>query len=629
MKYIPDPSHTGISMARRHLYLLILLLALPLTSYSQQQGSVPGQGMSSKDKVNIEVKHSQNVLPAGSSAQTAVLLNLEEGWHVNSNRPSLDFLIATELDIEDKEGLRVTEILYPQSKEYRFDFAEEPVDVFEGESPILVTLSASGALEPGAYELSASLVIQACDNEVCLAPNTLDLTIPVEITAEGTGFQALNESLFEGFEAQSGSITDALTASGSGEIAALFDSLGLFWAFTGIFLIGLALNLTPCVYPMLSITVSLFGSKKGEASKLKHSFSMALIYVLGIVFMYSILGVAAAYTGALFGSWLQSPWVLGGIGVLIFALALSMFGLYELQPPSSWMQKLSGAQQKTSGVAGHFFSGLVVGVFAAPCIGPPIIALLAFVGSQGDPLFGFTLFFVMAFGLGFPYLILGTFSGLLSKLPESGTWMVWVKKVFGVVLVGVALFYLALAFYPAYTMHAVVVTLIIGGLYLGFLERTATGANFFRYLKWGTGVATLVIGALLMQNLMKEGIVWKQFSHDKLEQATADNRPVMLDFYADWCIPCLELERITFTDPDVIDATSGFMRLKVDMTQYESDENRELREKFGIAGVPTIVFLDENGEEVTDARVVGFLPPDRFMERVQMIHPNEIARFSD
>ncbi|MEX2367935.1 MAG: cytochrome c biogenesis protein CcdA, partial [Balneolaceae bacterium] len=594
------------------LLSLFIFISIPSSGIAQQVT----RGMSSAGKADIEVIHSQNVVPAGSEFRVAVLLNLEEDWHVNANVPSMEFLIGTELNIEEIEGLRVVGIQYPEPVTYAFDFAEEPVDVYEGEAPIFITLFASGELEAGKYELASSLRLQACDNEVCLAPTTVDLVIPIEVTAPGTGFQPLNVALFEGVEAASGSITDILSARGGGEIAAIFDTMGWFWAFAGIFLIGLALNLTPCVYPMLSVTVSLFGSKEGEASTLRYSFFMASIYVLGIVSMYSVLGVAAAYTGALFGSWLQSPWVLAGIGVLILLLALSMFGLYELQPPSSWMQKLSGTQRKTGGVVGHFFSGLVVGIFAAPCIGPPIIALLAFVGSQGDPLFGFLLFFIMAFGLGFPYLILGTFSGLLSKLPKSGTWMVWVKKIFGVVLVGVALFYLALAFYPAYTLHAVIATLFAGGIYLGFLERSGGGQKGFTRIKWAVGLVCILLGGLLFQNLQKAGIIWEPYTDERYESALENGTPVMMDFYADWCIPCLELERVTFTDPDVMDATQEFTRLKVDMTQYDSERSEALREQFDIAGVPTIVFINSNGEEVYDARVVGFLRPDRFLERV-------------
>src|SRR5699024_10672922 len=315
--------------------------------------------------------------------------------------------------------------------------------------------------------------------------------------------------------------------------------------FFSIFLIGLALNLTPCVYPMMSVTVSLFGGNESKSSvSTASTFSKALVYVLGIVFMFSALGVMAAFTGELFGSWLQSPWVLAGIGILIFLLSLSMFGLYELQPPAWMMQKL-GKTQQTSGYIGHFLSGLLVGVFAAPCIGPPIIALLDFVGAQGSPVFGFFAFFVMALGLGLAYLILGTFSGLLTKMPKSGVWMIWVKQVFGVVLIGVALFYLALAFAPAYSMYVVLATVIVGGIYLGFIERSGNEKGGFRWLKYATGAGALILGFMLFQNLQKEEVQWQKYDASLLEQT---NKPVMLDFYADWCIPCIELDRKTFTD---------------------------------------------------------------------------------
>jgi thiol:disulfide interchange protein DsbD len=595
-----------------------LLLSLTILAATAQL-SAQSSAVSSASKVDIDIKRSQNVIPAGTSAQFAVLLNLEQGWKVNSDQPRQDFLIGTQLSVSNSDQLTATGFQYPNPKTYNFEFSPVPVDVFEGEAPIVFTVFASESIEPGSYELNGTLRIQACDNEVCLAPSNLDITIPVEVSAAGTGFQPLNTEFFEGIESSGGSIVDALSARGGGEIEALFDSLGLFWAFAGIFLIGLALNLTPCVYPMMSVTVSLFGNSSDSESKLSSSFFMAFVYVMGIVFMYSILGVAAAFTGALFGSWLQSPYVLAGIGILIFGLALSMFGLYELQPPSSWMQSLSGTQRKTGGVLGHFFSGLVVGVFAAPCIGPPIIALLAFVGSQGDPLFGFTIFFVMAFGLGFPYLILGTFSGLLSKMPKSGTWMVWVKKIFGVVLVGVALFYIALAFFPGYSFHVIIATVIIGGIYLGFLESSGKGVKTFTRIKWGVGMAMLVLGVMMLMNLQKEGIEWETYTDESYTEAIENNQAVMMDFYADWCIPCLELERSTFVDENVINATQNFRRFKVDMTNYESETSQQLRETFEVAGVPTIVFIGPDGEEIENARVVGFLNANSFMERVNML----------
>ncbi|MDX1637531.1 MAG: cytochrome c biogenesis protein CcdA [Balneolaceae bacterium] len=561
------------------------------------------------------VRLDRNVVPRGSTFRAAVMLSVNKGWHINAHEPTLDYLIPTRISYKKLHGFTVTDTRYPEGSMIRFDFADTPISVYDGNIPIFMTLAASDTLEPGSHELTGKLRVQACNDEVCLAPSEIAISIPVEVSAAGTGYQPLYGELFETYTPDGGSVTDAFTVSGGTEIAAMFSRQGYFWAFLGIFLVGLALNLTPCVYPMLSVTVSLFGGQESKQNSLGHSFSMASVYVLGIMSMYSVLGVAAAYTGSLFGSWLQNPLVLGGIGVLIFALALSMFGLYELQPPKWIMQKFSGTQRAT-GITGHFLSGLVVGVFAAPCIGPPIIALLAFVGSQGDPLFGFLTMFVMAFGLGVPYLLLGTFSGLLGNLPRSGTWMVWVKKLFGVVLVGVALFYLALAFAPGYAAYVIPAVLLTGGVYLAFAKTGGSESRYFRFLKWGIGTVSVIVGILTVQNLMKPGIQWESYSDEKLQQARASGTPVMLDFYADWCIPCLEMDRNTFTDPEVIAATERFKKLKVDLTRYESERAQTLRRRFEVKGVPTIVFIGSDGTARPDARVVGYLPPELFLEKV-------------
>lgn len=582
---------------------------------SQFEGQTP-QAQNSAGKVSLEPRLSQNVVPAGSSFHAAVMVDIEDGWHVNAHKPTLDYLIGTTVSVDQVPGFSVLDTQYPEAEMLTFGFTEEALAVYEGEVPVFLNIQTSDTLDPGSYTLKGRARVQACNDEVCLAPSTIDVNIPVEVSPAGTGFQEINNDLFEGFVQDQGAITDAFSAGSGTDIAAIFDQQGYIWAFLGIFLIGLALNLTPCVYPMLSVTVSLFGGQAGKESKMGRSFMMASVYVLGIVSMYSVLGIVAAYTGSLFGSWLQNPWVLAGIGLLIFALALSMFGLYELQPPQWMMQKFSGAQQAT-GTAGHFLSGLVVGIFAAPCIGPPVIALLAFVGAEGDPVFGFFTLFIMALGLGLPYLLLGTFSGLLGKLPQSGTWMIWVEKVFGVILVGVALFYIGLAFFPSYAMHVIPGVLVAGGVYLAFAKGAGKGTGVFRYVKWSVGVASVVIGLLFIQNLRKPGIEWEQYSPEKLEEARASGTPVMMDFYADWCVPCLEQDRVTFTDQQVIDATSEYRKLKVDLSRYESELSTELRQQFEVMGVPTIVFLGPNGEEIEGARVVGFLGPQSFLEKIE------------
>jgi thiol:disulfide interchange protein DsbD len=291
-------------------------------------------------------------------------------------------------------------------------------------------------------------------------------------------------------------------------------------------------------------------------------------------------------------------------------MSLSMFGLYEIQAPSSVLSKIGG--QNSAGLVGIFLSGLLVGVFAAPCVGPFILALLAVVTQSGNPWFGFWAFFVMSLGLGAPYLVLATYTGLLQRLPRSGAWMVWVKKVFGVLLLAVALFYVTLAFEGEWSSWVVPVALLVGGLYLGFLERTGNESRKFAWTKRVLGTVAVVLGITWLPLSPEVGVEWEPYSPERLEQAQAQGQPVILDFYANWCIPCKELDHETFTDPDVILLSQQFTTLKVDLTHFDSPEAEALRERFDIDGVPTIVFLGQDGGEVAGTRVVGFVDADDF-----------------
>ena len=591
---------------------LTLGLLLAILSLSAMQSLAQLRG--SSEKVDVETYLSVEATPPGETFKAAVVLDIADTWHINAHKPTLDYLIGTQVTMDPKDGFIIADIRYPEPDVYEFAFAGgEALLVYSGKVPVYLDIRASSNLQPGTYEMTGSARVQACDDMNCLAPSNLPVSILIQVVEKGTEVQAVNQDVFADYDQGMTAADMTIQPGTANEIEAMFRERGLLLAFIALFFIGLALNLTPCVYPMLSVTVSIFGGQNDP--NMLRVFSKAVIYVLGIATMYSILGVLASFSGELFGAWLQHPWVLGGIGVLLFALALSMFGLYEIQVPY-WMASRIGTGTST-GYIGVYFSGLVVGIFAAPCIGPPIIALLAFIGAQGDPVFGFWSFFVLSMGLGLPYLILGTFSGLLPKLPKSGVWMVWVKKVFGVVLVALALFYLSMPFISVSDAYWVIpMSFIIGGVYLGFLESSGRGTPVFSKVKMAFGAIAIIIGVIFVMNLQKEGMEWEPFAEAKLEQAQSENRPVVLDFYADWCIPCLELERITFTDTRVIEATDHMVRLKVDLTHFDSPESEEIRRRFRVAGVPTIVFLDENGNEVTAARVMGFVGPEEFLRRI-------------
>ena len=317
--------------------------------------------------------------------------------------------------------------------------------------------------------------------------------------------------------------------------------------FISVFFLGLGLNLTPCVYPMLSITISLFRGSEGEPHG--RAFFKALAYVLGMVTMYSVLGLVAAMTGSFFGEWLQNFWGQFMAGIIMTALALSMLGLYQFRLPSWLMPSRQGAFKATH--LSFFISGLLVGIIAAPCIGPAVLTLLTFVSAQQDKFFGFSLFFVMALGLGMPYLVLGTFSGLLKKLPKSGAWLVWFERLMGVVLLAFGIFYVAIAFKWPFLKGIVPGAFVAGGLYLGWIERSASPSKRFRVFQRIVGTLAVAIGLFLFI-LPKGGLVWEKYHPGILEEARVSGQPVILDFYADWCIPCHELDQFTYSDPKVL-----------------------------------------------------------------------------
>ena len=588
------------------LRTIVLSILIPFSLAVAQSLSA-----SSSKQVRAEVKLSQDAFQSGASAQVAIVLTIEEGWHINAHTPTYDYLVGTSVELQPVEGVIIADIRYPEGMLKQFGFADDLLRVYDETVPIFLTLRLSDKIKPGMYVLPATVKVQACNDQVCLAPSSISVEVPLTVVAPGDSVQKKNDLLFARY--------DATLSSGAldNELAQLFATEGSFVAFLAIFLIGLALNLTPCVYPMLSVTVSLFGTQSDTNTA--RVFVKAMIYVLGIASMYSVLGVTAAMSGGLFGNWLQSPWVLGAIGALLFGLALSMFGVYQIQAPYWLTSKLGGTTG--TGFISLFLSGLVVGVFAAPCIGPPVIALLALVGQKGDPVFGFWAFFVLSLGLGFPYLILGTFSGLLKSVPKSGAWLIWVERIFGVVLTGAALFYLSLAFLPKFATHVVPFTLIVGGLYLGFIEPSAKDKMWLKRVKWAFGVACVVVGGLFAKALLEPSISWHAYDEDWISEARASEQPIIIDFYADWCIPCLELDRKTFTNPEVIAVAERFVRLKVDLTHFDSPEADQLRKRYDIAGVPTIVFLDTKGEEAKSSRVIGYLPPEKFLERMKPLLP--------
>jgi thioredoxin:protein disulfide reductase len=396
-----------------------------------------------------------------------------------------------------------------------------------------------------------------------------------------------------------------------------FNGWPVLWTLLGIFAGGMALNLTPCVYPLIPITVSYFGGQaarggEGQGRLVVHG----LCYMLGLAVTNSVLGVVASLTGGLMGSMLQNPVVLIFVAVVLISFATSLFGLWEMRLPSGLTQ---AAAKSYTGYFGSLFMGLTLGIVAAPCIGPFVLGLLTWVASMGSPWLGFLIFFTLSLGLGLPLFLLAMFSGQMEKLPRSGGWMIWVRKLMGWVLVGMAAHFIRPLLPGQWEMITLALVALAAGLHLGWIDKSQAGFRAFPWLKGGAGIACLVLSTFLITSwaMQGPGVTWVPYSEEVLKEARNTQKPVIIDFYATWCTPCREIEEVTFHDPSVVkQADSDFVLMKVDVTKGGNPVHERLLEQYEVKGVPTIVFLDASGQERRDLRLVDFLPADQFMSRM-------------
>ncbi|MFN2338939.1 MAG: protein-disulfide reductase DsbD [Gammaproteobacteria bacterium] len=398
---------------------------------------------------------------------------------------------------------------------------------------------------------------------------------------------------------------------------------------------GLLLAFTPCVFPMIPILSSIIVGQ-GEHITTRRAFVLSLVYVLAMALTYTVAGVLAGLFGANLQAAFQNPWILGSFAAVFVLLSLSMFGFYELQIPQSMQSKLASLSnsQRSGTLIGVAIMGLLSALIVGPCVAAPLAGALIYIGQSGDPVLGGLALFAMSMGMGAPLLAIGTGTGKL--LPRAGDWMNTIKAVFGVLLLAVAMWMLERILPAAIALGLWGLLLIVTSIYMGALDSMPPDATGWRRFWKGIGLALLVYGALLLVGAAAgssdatqplRGVVSSSagvagggveakasFTTIKsladvqtaVANASRQGRPVMLDFYADWCVDCKKLERYTFSDAQVQAKLENTLLLKADVTANDAVD-RELMRHFGIIGPPAILFFDPSGEERREYRLVGFV----------------------
>lgn len=456
---------------------------------------------------------------------------------------------------------------------------------------------------------------------VCYPPQTKQITLDSATFGQASIPATTNADRSQMSEADR--ITDTLKNSNMWVVILTF------------FIFGLLLSLTPCVFPMIPILSSIIVGQGGQNLSTKRAFTMSLVFVLAMAITYTLAGVLAGLFGQNLQAAFQNPWIIGTFAIIFVLLALSMFGFYELQLPSSLQSKITVLSNKQKGgtLTGVAIMGFLSALIVGPCVAPPLAGALIYIGQTGDALLGGLALFAMSIGMGMPLLALGTSAGKL--LPRAGAWMNTVKAVFGVMLLAVAL-WMADRILPGWiTLSLWALLLIVSAIYMGALEPIADKSGWHKLWK-GLGVTLLIYGIVLVigvaggsRDLLQPLKVFQGGTGSGMMQTQAklnfekiddlaelkaqigQGQPVMLDFYADWCVSCIEMEKFTFSDPSVQSALSGVKLLKADVTA-NTDNHKALMKELGIVGPPAILFFNAQGQEMRAQRVVGFKKAEEF-----------------
>ncbi len=631
------------------LLLIVCLASTPISA--QESGSFSLFSKLQELGINLGQSNPQELLPPDEAFKISV--EVRDGNTLIANlTPAKDYyLYRDKITFEPKQpGMVIEKVTLPPGK-MKEDQTFGQTEVYY--SPIQAIISLKREDPASEQLLTLAATYQGCNEPVgvCYAPihKAIDLTLPAVKAAIGAVAEAVSgKAAAAGIDAtaelfQMPSRAPAIETEAY-KIDQMFQT-GDFWLIlTGFFGIGLLLAFTPCVFPMFPILSGIIANRGKHVTK-GHGFILALAYVLGMAITYAIAGVAAGLSGAMLSAALQNAWVLGTFAVIFVLLSFSMFGFYELQLPGSLQTKLSeeAGHLKGGHLTGVFGMGALSALIVGPCVAAPLAGALLYISQTRDVILGGSALFVMALGMGVPLLLLGASAGAL--LPRAGAWMESIKQFFGVLLLAVAIWLISPVINEVVHMSLWAALLIISAIYLHAIDPLPERSSGLQKFLKGIGVIALLVGiALLIGILSGSRDVLQPLS--KISMTSADtmnmgeavasnhaalpfqrvktitelneqiqqsrDKYIMVRFHADWCVSCKEMDRFTFSDSKVQSRLKDVVLLEIDVTDGTPDDT-DLLKRFKLFGPPGILFIDRQGNDISDIKVIGFLNKNDFL----------------